>query len=111
MVSSIRPYDAQNLAKIVKNFFFDPKISPIFFCWRRKVKRLESSETRSRKFSRRSEPSSRRKRPSKVVVAIISDIHNYGDVVKAEASASEAEPCLWPALPLGFLEMVAPTTA
>ena len=36
------------------------------FFWRRKIKFRESSETRFRKFSRRSEPSLRRKRPFEV---------------------------------------------
>ena len=65
MVWSVSPCGAQNLAKIAKNFFFDPKISPTFFL-RRKIKRWESSETRFPKFSRRSEACSGGKRPFKV---------------------------------------------
>ena len=60
---------------------FDPKILRTNFFRRRKIKCWESSETRFRKFWCRSEPSLRCKRPSKVVIAIISDIHNYGFAV------------------------------
>ena len=50
-----------NLAKIVKNEIFDPKISPNNFFWRQKTKRRESSETRFPKVWRLYGPSSRGK--------------------------------------------------
>ena len=53
----------QNYKKL---FFLDRMFSPIFFFRRRKIKRRESSETRFPKFSRRSEPSSRGKRPFEI---------------------------------------------
>ena len=59
-----RPKPRENHKKLVLiQFCF-----PIFFVGRRKMKCWESSETRSRKFSRRSGPSLRRKRPSKVPI-------------------------------------------
>ena len=61
-----RPKPHKNSEK--PNFF--PKISPKNFFWRRKIFCWESSETRFGKFSCRSEPSSRRKRPSKVRISL-----------------------------------------
>ena len=63
---SVRLWLAKNHTKSAKNEIVDPKFPPKTFFGRRKMKRRESSETRFGKVSRRSEPSSRGKRPFKV---------------------------------------------
>ena len=61
------PPNPLNPDKKLKKLFFRTENVRQFFFRRRKMKRRESSETRFRQISRRSEPSLRRKRPSKVI--------------------------------------------